>query len=189
MKTTFATHSTALCIAASMSVFLTDAPGSAATRVYLLGGQSNMCGQGAYTSDLQAPYNAPQTAVKFWNNNQWVALQGGFGITSSEFGPEVSFGYKIHSLYPKDNIYLVKYAVSSTTLAVDWNATGSGGPQYNAFKSTVQAAMQNLTAAGLSPSLAGMLWMQGESDCAECQLCTELPGQPDVVYHQCADRS
>ena len=123
-----------------------------------------MCGQGAYTSDLQAPYNTPQTAVKFWSNNQWVALQGGFGITSSEFGPEVSFGYKIHSIYPKDNIYLVKYAVSSTTLAVDWNATGSGGPQYNAFKSTVQAALQNLTAAGLSPSLAGMLWMQGESD-------------------------
>ena len=65
----------------------------AATKVFLLGGQSNMVGIGE-VAQLAPPYNAPQSNVKFWNNASggWVNLQGGFGANSTYFGPEVSFG-------------------------------------------------------------------------------------------------
>ena len=106
----------------------------AATKVFLLGGQSNMVGLGE-VAQLASPYNAPQPAVKFWDNasNGWVNLQGGFGANSNYFGPEVSFGSRLHALFPTDSIYLVKYAVGTTDLAVDWNPDGTGAT-YNTFK-------------------------------------------------------
>jgi hypothetical protein len=171
------------CRAAIAMVFFSLAvPAMAATKVFLLAGQSNMQGVGAwpggetgrgyYPADAPcpAPYNATQTAVGFWNNNAWVSLQPGFGgIAGVEFGPEVSFGYTLHNaVFPGDDIYLVKYAVSSTGLADSshqWTPNGSG-TTYNTFKSKVNAAMQNLTAAGKSPVISGMIWMQGETDAA-----------------------
>jgi hypothetical protein len=76
------------CISlAALAILLPETPASAATRVFLLGGQSNMAGLGAYsgylpanwypwTSDSQyqdaepacpAPYSQQSTSVKFWN--------------------------------------------------------------------------------------------------------------------------
>ncbi len=145
----------------------------AETKVYLLAGQSNMAGVGGYPgtyypadAPCPAPYNAPQTDVNFWDNGSWVPTQPGFGYQpgTMEFGPEVSFGYTLHnSIDPTDNIYLVKVGNSGTTLADNWNPDGTGDA-YNIFKSQVNAAMANLTAAGQSPVIAGMLWMQGETD-------------------------
>lgn len=159
MRTTVCVVAIVACLAWATS------PSVAATMVFLMGGQSNMDGYGV-CSQLTSPYNSPQTAVKYWNNNGWDDLQGGFGGTSAYFGPEVSFGYQIHAMFPTDDIYLVKYAVDGTYLADayhQWTPNGSG-VVYNAFKSTVEAALQNLRTAGLSPSISGMAWMQGECD-------------------------
>ena len=136
-------------IALLIGVVLAAVPARAANKVFLLAGQSNMAG---YMTGLPAPpYDAVQPAVKFWNhnNNGWVNLQPGFGDTASDIGPEVGFGYALHnSVFPGDNIYLVKWGVNSTSLAGPWNPNGSGSA-YNTFKSRVNAAMQNLS--GLSP--------------------------------------
>ncbi len=147
------------------ALVLLAAPAAAETRVYLFAGQSNMCGLGI-TAELPAPYNKPQTDVNYWSGGQWVALRGGFGYNSSQFGPEVSFGRTIKDAHPDDEIYLVKYAVSGTSLAVGWDVDGTdtAGTYYRNFKSTAEAALANLQAAGKMPVLAGMLWMQGESD-------------------------
>jgi hypothetical protein len=134
-------------------------------KVYLMAGQSNMDGAGL-VAGLQPPYSAPQPGVKFWNNktSDWAALQPGIGAnTSAEFGPELSFGYAMHTAFPDDAICLIKYAVGATSLAYDWNPNGSGWC-YNNFKATANAAIDRLSAAGYSPEIAGMLWMQGESD-------------------------
>ncbi|MBN2292354.1 MAG: DUF4082 domain-containing protein [Pirellulales bacterium] len=139
-------------------------PTTAATKVFLLGGQSNMAG---YMTGLPttSPYDAPLPDVQFWNlsGTGWVDLDVGFGDTTNDIGPEVGFGHALNSLYPDDDIYLVKYGIDSTSLAVQWNPDGSGSA-YNTFKSRVDAAMLNL--AGQSPEIAGMIWMQGESDAA-----------------------
>jgi len=173
------------------SLVLAAAPATAATKVYLLGGQSNMAGVGAWPGTpaqpaCPAPYNAEQTAVKFWNygdlqqvnvdgyggkplecpgtGDGWVNLQPGYGADyTTEFGPEVSFGYRLHQLQPSDNIYLVKLGLSNADLAVDWRTDGTGAV-YNVFKARVDAALDNLNKAHLDPKIAGMIWMQGESD-------------------------
>jgi hypothetical protein len=173
---------------------LAATPAAAATKVFLLGGQSNMAGLGGFPNDtpqpgygadkpIPAPYDAVQTDVKFWNysgalltnpwnsngiNNpdvgtKWVNLQNGFGWEPVEFGPEVSFGYTLHKLLPKDDIYLVKLGVNGSDLANSWNPNGTGG-NYNLFKLRVAAAIQNLTNDGKTPTIAGMIWMQGEGD-------------------------
>ena len=148
-----------------MSLVLAAMPAAAANKVFLLAGQSNMQGVGV-AADLPAPYNAPQSNVKFWNNG-WVDLRGGFGYASGYFGPEVTFGYTLaHTVFPNDNIYLVKCASGGSALADQakrWTTKGSG-VCYNTFTSTVNAAMRNLRDAGLSPAIVGMIWMQGESD-------------------------
>ncbi|MBN1393931.1 MAG: PEP-CTERM sorting domain-containing protein [Pirellulales bacterium] len=142
--------------------FASAAPAAGATKVYLLAGQSNMVGRGV-CAELDPPYDDPLPAVNFWNNGSWTALRSGFGFTADHFGPEVSFGRAIAEAFPDDDIYLVKYGVGATNLAVDWKPDGSG-PCYNALKSTVDAALADLRADNRDPAVAGMLWMQGESD-------------------------
>jgi len=158
------------------------APARAATKVFLLGGQSNMAGVGGYDSPLPESYNTPPANVKFWDygtpqpvnglygifvhpwvGDHWVDLTGGFGHQTNYFGPEVSFGRRLQELFPDDQIYLVKEGISNSTLAVDWNPDGSG-TIYNRFKERVEAAIDNLQGMGLDPQIAGMIWMQGESD-------------------------
>lgn len=147
-----------------IGVALSAASASAATRVYLLAGQSNMVGRGV-CNELETPYDDPLPAVNFWHNGGWTALRPGFGHTTDHFGPEVSFGRAIAAAYPDDDIYLVKYAVGATNLAVDWKpGVINPGPCYTAFKSAANAALDDLRDKELSPVVAGMLWMQGESD-------------------------
>jgi hypothetical protein len=188
-----------LSVLAALSVScLLATPVLAETKVFLLGGQSNMSGVGGYSGYLHespwsdapynhtdkpcpAPYNAPQKAVRFWNfgygkkpadfvnapeaGNGWVDLQPGFGYRADQFGPEVSFGYRLHQLFPNDEIYLIKHAIGGTSLAVDWNPNPQAmGPQYKTFEKRVQAALADLEKAGKKPVIVGMIWMQGEND-------------------------
>jgi hypothetical protein len=152
-----------------------SAPVIAATKVFILAGQSNMEGVGV-ASELPAIYGGVQSDVKIWNNvwsapdtGTWSSLKpsawtnADTGVTY--FGPEVTFGYQIaNRLLPNDQIYLIKYAAGSTSLYKDWKP-GSGWC-YTNLKTAVTSAMKNLTTANLSPSIAGMIWMQGETDAA-----------------------
>lgn len=169
-----------LCIIAIvMTLVLAAVPARAATKVFLLAGQSNMVGLGK-VSELTAPYNQSQPGVNFWNSvtNQWVALQGGLPVDEGStdhslyFGPEVSFGYAMHNAFPADSIYLIKYAASGSGLADNtavpagtWKpsqTTSNPVRLYSSFKSVVTTAMATITSE--PPTIAGMLWMQGESD-------------------------
>jgi len=131
------------------------------TRVYLLGGQSNMVGLGNGAA-LGMPYDTPHPTVTVWTNSGgWVPLESGFGY---DFGPELSFGHAIQKAYPGDTILLVKFAESGTSLYKDW-ALNSW--VWTAFDATVSNALADLTMAGVDYDLSGMLWMQGESDALE----------------------
>ena len=122
-------------------------------KLYYLGGQSNMAGVGAHPTDdpIPPPYDVPQTDVKIWNasTGNWSDLQLGFGNVSTQFGPEITFGDNIKDLYPDDEIYLVKHAISSTDLHVEWKPDGTGH-MYNTLTARTNAAIANLTAAGKS---------------------------------------
>lgn len=152
---------TTLSLAVLFSSVWAITPAVAATKVFLLAGQSNMAGH--ETGLPVATYTVTQP-VKYWNssNDGWVNLVPGFGCTTNDIGPEVGFGYALHnSVFPNDDIYLVKYGQDSTSLAGPWNPDGSGSA-YNTFKTRVETALASLS--GQSPTIAGMIWMQGESD-------------------------
>jgi len=119
-----------------------------------------MAGVGT-NSQLTPPLSNPQSDVSLWNNG-WVSLQPGFGNTTSEFGPELSFGRAIADALLDDDIYLVKHAISGTNLDDQWDP--GSGPQYADFKAKADAALTNLDNAGIDYQISGMLWMQGESD-------------------------
>ena len=148
-----------------LGVSLSTSTIMADTKLFLLGGQSNMDGR-PYASNIPAPYDQPQTEVKIWDgwlNDGWHDLEAGYTESGKQYGPEVSFGKAMHELYPNDDIYLVKYADGGTSLANHWNPDGTGA-RYNTFKTAADAAIQNLINAGHTPKICGMLWMQGESD-------------------------
>lgn len=144
------------------------AEGDGLTRIFLLGGQSNMVGQGA-SADLKEPYSKPLAQVKVWQSesNGWMTLSPGMGYNTESFGPEISFGHAMASAFPGDDIRLIKYASNGTALYNDW--APSLGPQYVAFMATAKLALADLDASNVNYSICGMLWMQGESDAYESQ--------------------
>ncbi len=142
--------------------------------VYLLGGQSNMAGETSNASFLAGtPQGNPLPAVQIWQPgfNSFVDLRPGFqnnfGV-STGFGAEIGFGHTLEAArasgqLDNEEIYLVKYAIGATTLAVDWNVDGTGN-RYDDFTQWVGGALANLASAGLDYTIEGMLWMQGEND-------------------------
>lgn len=161
-------NSTLCLFSYTLSIALAAMPATAATKVFLLAGQSNMAGCGVSSELVRTlgKYGVKQQKVKLWDggSSQWSALPSSYG-----FGPEVSFGYEMHTAFPKDDIYLVKWAQGSTSLFSDWRPGDNGGPCYKAFKATALAAIKNLNDAHLAPTAAGMLWMQGEHDAAHSE--------------------
>ena len=146
--------------------------------IYLLGGQSNMVGSGK-PAELSGVHAKPQEDVKFWQGNDiaWGPLAPG----ARNFGPEIGFGRAMKDARSKEEIYLIKYAAGGTALYNDWSP--SGGPQYTRFMKTARAALANLDEKKLEYEIAGMLWMQGESDAAENKAETYEKNMRDFITH------
>ncbi len=125
-----------------------------------------MAGAGQ-AKELKAPYDTPYSKTPIWSPKakKWVTLTPEAVNGRGRFGPEISFGRAIAAALPKENIRLIKYAVGGTALYNDWAPTN--GKQYKGFMQTAKAALADLDAAGTKYEIAGMLWLQGESDAAE----------------------
>lgn len=146
--------------------------------VYLIGGQSNATGQG-YLRNMADSMRIDTTVLIFHSGRPhlnsgkapftWRPL-----LQASEspdrFGPELGFGSKIHQLYPKNKIALIKHAHSGTNLYKQWNPgkdardTAHYGPQFKVFVQTVYSGLNALKNMGYKPVIRGMIWQQGEND-------------------------
>ncbi len=163
----------------NVRVSVVDPSESIHYKVYLLGGQSNAVGRGD-DSDLTSPLSDPQTDVAFYfrstataNNlghlleETIIPLNTGSGhgtgapVSEREFGSEISFGRQMADDHPNENLMIIKYAEGGTSLYTDWAPDGT---QYIIFLETVENALAELTAAGHTYELGGMLWIQGEAD-------------------------
>lgn len=154
---------TGLLVSFSLAIASLSAEQAKPIKVFLLGGQSNMAGQlKEYWADVQSPYKDPFPQIQLWHNkrNQWAPL-----APTHRLGPEIGFGHAIAKWLPNEDVRLVKYAMNGTALYNYWAPTG--GPGYVGFIATVQAALADLDAKQLPYDIAGMLWLQGESDAAE----------------------
>ncbi|MDP2309466.1 MAG: sialate O-acetylesterase [Pseudomonadota bacterium] len=142
-------------------------------QVYLLAGQSNMDGY-AYVSGLPPSLQVAQRDVRlYWSGNgAWTDLMpASFGITYGieYFGPEITFGRALADADPTGSHALIKHAVGGTDLATYWypgtsRTDPSQGDGYRAFLTTIDLALADLDAESTDWEIAGMIWMQGESD-------------------------
>ena len=145
-------------------------------KVFLLGGQSNMAGQGAVSDvgGLRPELNSEQTDVAIWQNlnnaastnTGWETLAPGQGASTSLIGPELSLGRALADAFPDYQIALIKYSKGGTNLDVEWDPKDTGGTayMYDGFLESMGNALADLTADGLSYEIEGMFWMQGERD-------------------------
>ena len=157
--------------------------------VYLVAGQSNADGR-ALKTDLPSQLQTPRADVPFYyrsynyNTGVYSTLRPGSAgspaAKNAAFGPEVTFGATLADWVaanrPADKIAIVKYAEGGTSLHTDWKAGGTAttnndGAVYQTFQSTVTNGLSALhadaTLSGYTLRIAGVIWVQGESDQAD----------------------
>ena len=148
----------------------TGEPPPAPVQVYLLGGQSNMDGY-SYVTGLPPSLQLSQDDVTiYWSGRPaWTGLApssyGTLYYGVEYFGPEVTFGRTIADARPDHTIALIKHAIGGTDLAECWYPGLDAsdplmGACYAGWLSTVQDGLAELE----DYEIAGMIWMQGESD-------------------------
>lgn len=133
-------------------------------KLFLLGGQSNMEGCGV-TSELPEPYRTPPENVTIWDNKKshWGALGKDTTAIARDklFGPEIAFSHQLSKFYPSHTIGIIKTAAGGTKLHTQWLP---GKVMYRHFITNMDNAMRDLEKSQTPYEIAGMLWMQGESD-------------------------
>jgi len=154
--------------------------------VFIVAGQSNAVGYGSDASLLPPPLDAPQSDVGFWfdegpffalanpslridSGDMQIPLQfqtDGSGLTFSGpvngFGPEIKLGRVLADALSVD-VAIVKFAVSGSSLAVDWNPA-TAGSLYHQMRDDLAGALAALAVAGDGGQVGAVFWMQGEAD-------------------------
>lgn len=144
--------------------------------VYFIGGQSNATGQG-YIVNIPEDFTLDTTVLFFYSDGLGgggVSMQWGPLCQASEtpdkFGVELSMGSALKKQNPKQDIALVKHALSGSNLYSQWNPGNNNkdelnfGPEYSKFVHTVEEALKGLRASGYEPTIRAMVWQQGEGD-------------------------
>jgi hypothetical protein len=141
-----------------------NVPPSKPCKLFLLGGQSNMDGCGR-SEELPESYQAHPANVVAWDNRKqcWVPLtKDSMAIARrQQFGPEIAFAHRIAKAFPDQMIAIIKTSAGGTKLHTQWVP---GKVMYQKFIRNFRKACAQLEAAGVDYEVAGMLWMQGESD-------------------------
>jgi len=158
-------------------------------RVVLAGGQSNADGRALGSGLPTAPVNLqlPQPNVPFYYYTNGTAANGDGtlgtlttlrpGATEMPvggFGPEVKLGYDLSRAFeqqPGTQLVIIKYAKGGSSLHTDWKTGGDAtttndATYYKTFQRVVSEGLAKLHATYPADTikLAGMVWVQGESD-------------------------
>ncbi|MDG1838978.1 MAG: sialate O-acetylesterase [Phycisphaerales bacterium] len=139
--------------------------------VIVMAGQSNMVGAGnvdLLPEHLQ-PWADPLPAIPC---RQWLngSEYGPVGWTDHLrprgvfIGPEMSFGHRIAAARPNESVAILKMAYNGTNLGCSWNADGCGEHLYETLVNIIEDWMEDLESTGVDCRLAGVVWVQGESD-------------------------
>jgi len=142
-------------------------------KIWILAGQSWINGQANQIPNLQAPYvGVYQHNSRVWANTQFEPIystdnNNQFPATSQADGCSVECYFKDIADILGDDIYLLKYAIGSTSLAIsvgkDWN-TASVAEYYDEIKAEITAIEAWMVARDKDFEWAGILWWQGEND-------------------------
>ncbi len=162
-------------VAASLSFGKTD------LLVFLLSGQSNMCGAGV-VSELPEELKKQQDSVLIYlasegdasKMGKWMTLGPGFGSSQLAqgkpcFGPELTFGKTLADSLPGVKIAIIKDAVSGTYLSKSdgWRPPSSGGKVGTLYSNMMRHIKDALGSPDISKytiHMGGFVWLQGEFD-------------------------
>jgi hypothetical protein len=171
----------------ALSVFLSISVKAEDTviKTYIVAGQSNAEGFGLGYGDLFSGTLLPnqnladlgrsdlateQTSAYIFKGGdnsglgEWKNLAPGFGTWNGvRFGPELSFSKQFQANTGAP-LAIIKYSPSGTSLYNDWNSASTTINRYDYFIDTVNNAKSTAAGRGWSLEIAGVLWMQGESD-------------------------
>ncbi len=159
---------------------LPDGEGKRVT-VILLAGQSNA--SGCSRDDCLRQKVSPEKYAEYQSgydnvyinyfasgtneSGEFVRCATGQGEAGGHFGPELGMAEKLHELYPDETFFIIKYAWGGTNLHTQWlspSGKGKTGKLYRAFREFVWESLRYLKAKNYEVEIAGMCWMQGESD-------------------------
>jgi hypothetical protein len=144
-------------------------------KVFILSGQSNMSGGGhvvagglqfdAVVGDKVQIWDASDVWGKGGNPCKWVSLSALQAIKKEArkdmIGPEFGFAKAMSELYPADEIRLIKVAKGGTP--IDWWLPDAKG-KANGHTQLLTNLTNALSKIDGGYEIAGLLWMQGESD-------------------------
>ena len=150
-------------------------------KVILLAGQSNAsgCSRDEYLqknvtpekyAEFQAGYDNVYINYYVSGSNEskaFVKCGAKQGELNGFFGPELGMAEKLNELYPNEKFFIIKYAWGGTNLFKQWlspSSKGKTGDLYKAFTSYVETSINYLRSKNYDVDIAGMCWMQGESD-------------------------
>ena len=152
-------------------------------KVILLMGQSNATGVGRvqYLKDNTTPeqfakYESGFDSVhinymvdNYTNSShgEFVNVDLGCSANADIFGPEVGMAERFSEVWGDEEVIILKYTYSGTSLYYQWLAYGNRGSIYKAMKMYVDTYMTALRDAGYDARIGAICWMQGESDSFE----------------------
>ncbi len=156
---------------AAMALFSNSAE---AVQLFIIAGQSNASGrgsQGGLPTDLRLQFDVPywHAVDNFPPSNDPSTGERAFDIVRplGTIGPEIGAAHILADAIA-DEVVIVKVSQGGTTLtqlnsATDWSVD-STGELYDRLLLNVNLATADLVADGKQVELAGVFWMQGESD-------------------------
>lgn len=149
-------------------------------QLFILAGQSNARGYGSTTAGLPANLSGSMAGCYMWNTatGAFVTYQATVNSDThtsgtsypQKWGSEAEFFRQFKAANPSADVYLVKMGVDSSPMS-------PAGPEacwlpsatelFTTMTGYVNAAKAALYAAGLTPAVKGVLFMQGEEDAEE----------------------
>jgi Carbohydrate esterase, sialic acid-specific acetylesterase len=173
-----------LAVLASTPVLAADKE----VKLFLLAGQSNMDGCGIW-EDLPVELRKTPGNVRIWDNrdSKWVELgRDSTAIARNlQFGPEIAFAHGLSKAYPDHEIALVKTSAGGTKLHTQWTP---GKGMYERFTGNYQNAVADLKKAGKKCEIAGMLWMQGESDSETLEMANAYEANLKAMFRDVREK-
>ncbi len=150
-------------------------------KVILLAGQSNAagCSSDEYLQKKVSPEKYEEYQAGYDNvyinyyisgtseSQAFVKSTTKQGELNTYFGPELGMAEKLNELYPNEQFFIIKYTWSGTDLYELWlspSSKGKTGDLYKPFIDFVRCSMKYLRSKNYDAEIAGMCWMQGESD-------------------------
>jgi hypothetical protein len=115
-------------------------------------------------------YVIAQPTVRFRSATNGIEDQAAWTYATPDgdaFGPEMSMAHMLVASQPNRSLGIMRFSMSDATLACDWQADPCGTGALQTMLGRVSTWRADLAASGVESTVAGVIWMHGESGADE----------------------